>query len=52
MDDDDLERLLADYHRTCAEVGVEPLPPDEAREQARRPLALLVPAFEAEFRLH
>ena len=35
MPDADLEQLLASYYRMCAEAGVEPLPDDEAREQAR-----------------
>ena len=46
----DLEQLLASYYRMCAEAGVEPLPPDEARASAQAMLKLLVPAFAIEFR--
>lgn len=42
--------MLSDYRRYCEEAGIEPLPDDEAREQARRFMALLGPAFEREFR--
>jgi hypothetical protein len=52
MVDAELESFLADYHRMCADAGVEALADDEAREQARAMIALLVPAFEAEFRQH
>jgi hypothetical protein len=52
MDDDAIERVLALYRQCCAQAGVEPLPDDEAREQAQQFLALLAPAFEREFRLH
>jgi len=51
-DQPDLEQLLASYYRMCAEAGVEPLPPDEARGSATAMMALLVPAFETEFRRH
>jgi len=44
--------MLALYRDACAAAGVEPLPDDEARESARWMLALLLPAFEREFRLH
>ena len=39
-------RMLASYYRICTEAGVEPLPDDEAREQATALMAVLVPAFE------
>ena len=45
MDDIDIERLLASYYRMCAQAGVEPLPDDEARDEARALMALLVPAY-------
>ena len=51
-DQPDLEQLLASYYRMCAEAGVEPLLPDEARGSAKAMMALLVPAFETEFRRH
>ena len=44
--DVDVERMLASYYRICTEAGVEPLPDDEAREQATALMAVLVPAFE------
>ncbi len=46
MDEDaDLASLLALYAQVCAESGVEPLPDDEAREQAMAMLSVLVPAL-------
>ena len=51
-DQSDLEQLLADYYRMCAEAGIEPLPDDEARESAKTMMALLVPAFEVKSRRH
>jgi hypothetical protein len=50
--DADLEHLLQTYACVCREAGVEPLPPDEAREQAQVLMRLLVPAFEVSFRQH
>jgi hypothetical protein len=53
MDDDlDLDHLLRDYFRMCEQASVEPLPEDEAREQARALTKLLVPAFAVSFRQH
>ena len=52
MNDVNLEHLLASYYRMCAEAGIEPLPDDEAREQANAIMGMLLPAFEAEFRQH
>ena len=51
-DQPDLEQLLPSYYRMCAEAGVEPLPPDEARASAQAMMKLLVPAFAVEFRRH
>ena len=47
----ELERLL-DRVRTglCEHAGVEPLPVDEARDQATALMAVLLPAFEVTFR--
>ena len=42
--DADIEQLLASYRRMCAQAGIEPLPDDEAREQAMTLTKLLVPA--------
>lgn len=36
----------------CADAGIEPLPADEAREQAKAMMAVLMPAFAVEFRQH
>jgi hypothetical protein len=36
----------------CAEAGIELLPLDEAREQAKALIGVLVPAFEADSRRH
>jgi hypothetical protein len=45
MDGDlDLDQLLRDYYAMCEQAGVEPLPPDEAREQAKALTRLLVSA--------
>jgi hypothetical protein len=52
MDDADLDRILAWYEVACAEAGVEPLPDDEAREQARAMMNVLVPAFAVTFHRH
>ena len=53
MNDADLEQLLASYcRRMCAAAGIEPLPDDEAHEQARAMMGALLPAFEVEFRQH
>jgi hypothetical protein len=52
MDDAELERLVAGYYRICAEAGVEPVPDDEARDKVRAMMAVLVPAFAADFRRH
>jgi hypothetical protein len=52
MDDAELERFLADYYAMCEQAGVEPLPPDEAREKAKAYARILAPAFEISFRLH
>jgi len=52
MDDTALEQLLANDYRMCAEADIEPLPDDEAREQARAMMGALMPAFEVEFRQH
>lgn len=52
VDDIDIEHLLANYRRMCAKAGIDPLPDDEAREQATALMAVLVPAFEIEFRQH
>jgi hypothetical protein len=53
MDDpENLDSLLALYAQVCAEAGVEPLPEDEAREQARAMMSVLVPAFAVTFRQH
>jgi hypothetical protein len=51
-DQPDLEQLLASYYRMCAEAGVEPLPEEEARRQARAMMRVLVPAFAVTFRQH
>jgi hypothetical protein len=50
--DDDLDQLLATYYAMCEQAGVEPLPPDEAREQAKTLTKLLKPAFAVSFRQH
>jgi len=50
--DADLERMLASYYRMCEQAGIEPLPNDEARQQARAMMGALPPAFEVEFRQH
>ena len=52
VDDIDIEKLFANYRRMCAEAGIDPLPDDEAREQATALMAVLVPAFEITFRSH
>jgi len=36
MDAEDLDRTLALHFSCCEQAGIEPLPDDEAREQARR----------------
>ena len=36
------------YAQVCADAGVEPLPDDEAREQATALMAALLPAFEVD----
>jgi hypothetical protein len=40
------------YRDACTAAGVDPLPDDEARVLARKFRDVLLPAFEAEFRLH
>jgi len=50
MNDAELVRLLEPYRRSCGATSVESLPGDEARIVALRVLALLEPAFDAEFR--
>jgi hypothetical protein len=53
MDDDlDLDQLLRTYYAMCEQAGVEPLPEDEAREQAKEFTKLLVPAFAVSLRQH
>lgn len=53
MDDDrDLDQLLLTYYAMCEQAGIEPLPPDEAREQAEAFTKLLLPAFAISFRQH
>jgi hypothetical protein len=49
---DDIEQLLATYYAMCEQAGVEPLPPDEAREPAEALTRILQPAFKVSFRQH
>jgi hypothetical protein len=53
MDDDpDPDQRLQTYYAMCEQAGVEPLPENETRGQAKALTRILEPAFEVSFRQH